>query len=98
MFADHRIGCERQAEFLQSYSTCLLWQIADAGLCEKTVENHVLKGRSLNGCRNGSGEQARAPCGNRDRDLGQRVVIEQRDLSLGGGVDERKKLPGIYRS
>ena len=30
MFADHRIGCERQAKFLQSYSTGLLWQIVTA--------------------------------------------------------------------
>ena len=60
MFADHGIGCKRQAEFLQSCSTCLLRQIVDRGLCEKSVENHLLKGRSIKCCRNGSGEQARA--------------------------------------
>jgi len=56
MFADHGIGCERQAEFLQSYSTCFPWQIADAGLGKKTLDNDLFKSRSIKGCRNGSGE------------------------------------------
>src|SRR5689334_7991191 len=53
MFADHRIGCERQAEFLKSDSTCLLRQISDTGLREKTIEDHLLKARSIKCRRDG---------------------------------------------
>ena len=61
MFADHGIGGKGQAEFLQSNSACLLRQVADRGLCEKAVENDLVKGGSIKVRRNGSGKEARAP-------------------------------------
>ena len=61
MFADHGIGGKGQAEFLQSNSACLLRQIGDPGLCEKAVENNLLKRGSIEFRRHSSGEQARTP-------------------------------------
>ena len=70
----------------------------DLGLREKAVENHLLEGRSIELCRNGSSQEAGAAGRNRNRKLDQRIVLEQRHLGFGGGVDEREELPGVYRS
>src|SRR5215469_17219745 len=96
MFADHGISGKREAEFLESDPTRLLWQVADCRLCEKAVEDDLLKRGSFEFCRHGSGEEARAPCGDGNRRLAQGVVVEQIDFGFGGSVDQCKELPRIY--
>ena len=97
MFTDHGISGKRQAELLQPCSTRLLRKVADHRLCEKPVDNHLFEGRPIELCRNGSGQQAGAAGWHRNRNLDQRIVLEQRTLGIGGGVDEREELPRVDR-
>ena len=53
--------------------------------------------RSIQSRRDRLGQRLEPREGTGDRTLGQRVVIEEIDLGLAGGVDQREKLPGIDR-
>ena len=82
MLADHGVGGKGKAEFLKPGPARRQRQIADRGLCEKAVEDNPVEGGSLEFRRDGSGKEARAPRGDRDRRFGQGVVVEQFDFGL----------------
>ena len=60
MLADDRIRRIWQTEFLQAGAACFRWKIRHLGDREKSVQNDVLEGRSIERRRDGLGKQARS--------------------------------------